>query len=792
MKFNLKDIHWQEFEVLAFKILQNIVALEIHYIEGGKDKGRDIILDGSSKTYRKEWSGKWNFQVKHKSSPSLSIIKAGLTSDLKKELKKVFATNSLEYDNYILVTNVTINGSAYDELISTFNESKKEHNFKCSNFDIISYRHLESCIEKNNDLKWSFPNIISHPDFQALILGAVNFHFDTRNSAWLKSIEKQRVKFVNTQFFERANSKLKKYPAIILSGPPKSGKTFNAEMIALNYGVYDAYSPILVHNPDDIHKLYNKSQKQLFVCDDAFGKHSLSMLADDWFRKLETVLELTDHNHKIIFTSREYVFRAFQNLDNDNSKKFLEKIIVESHNYPLNEKLAILHRYTFLSTFSDVDKASILYDENSIAEHKKFSPETIRSFFTRKIKDDETGSPLWKLHNHLDKPDDYLSSVFFSINKSKQAALLAVLCTESNSLEHIFDKYSEVCNDMSIEKLTSSEIEFNELDDSILRILSSDELQEIRFYHPSMQEFLIRMIIGDNSFQMKEVIIKNINSQLVNLSFVKSQIKSLLSPPKKKIVNLITKDLPNLKIGLGRLSDSHLIDLPRLSAILKWCKIDNHIMDVKLMDKPLFEKFQKISSSFCLDMGTEDFYFYHKNENISNWIDFMSALLSTKKSLAIKFNKDSYQYILEILNKHINDSRFFDLTVKSIGLLEEDSVKTELPDNYQKQLIENYKQEISDLAFEIYGNDFPEFKQFKLEKKTNPLVEKIKTKPNKEWYPRFKKLKEHIKLLKEIQMSKFGQTILSEIEYKYSELAKIGKYAENRHKFIVKKGWWTE
>jgi len=788
----IKDIHWQEFEVLAFKILQNIVAKEVHYVEGGSDKGRDIIFDGSSESYRREWSGKWNFQVKHKSSGSQSRIKSSLSSDLKNELKKVFVTNSLTYDNYILVTNVTINGSMYDELVSTFTETKEEHDFECSNFDIISYRHLETSIEKDNSLKWSFPNIISHPDFQLLIQSAVNFHFDNRNSAWLKSIEKQRVKFVNTQFFERANVKLEEFPAIILSGPPKSGKTFNGEMIALNYGIHKNYSPILVHHPDDIHKLYNKNQKQLFVCDDAFGKHSLSMLADDWFRKLETVLELTDNDHKLIFTSREYVFRAFQNLDNDNSKKFLEKIIVESHNYPLNEKLAILHRYTFLSSFNDSDKNAILNDEISISTHKNFSPETIRSFFSRNIENDEKGSTLWQLHNHLDKPDDYLSSVFFSIDKSKQAALLAVLCTESNTLEHIFDKYSEVCQDMSIERLASSEIEFNELDDSILRILNSDELQEIRFYHPSMQEFLIRMIIGDNSFQMKEIIIKNINSIIVNLSFVKSQIKSLLRPPNKKIIKLITKDLPNLKIGLSRLTNSHLIDLQRLSGLLKWCKIDNHITDVKFMDKPLFTKFQLVVSDFCSNMGTDDFYFYHQNENIANWIDFISALLNTLKTLSINFDQESFKYVLELLKRHNSDPRFFDLAIKSIALLGEDTVSSMLPDNYNKKLIEYFKPEIANLASEIYGDDFPEFKKFKKEKKINPHVEKIKNKPNREWYPRFKKLKKRINLLKEIQMSKFGQTILSEIQYEYSELALVGKYAENRHKFIVKKGWWVE
>jgi len=170
----------------------------------------------------------------------------------------------------------------------------------------------------------------------------------------------------------------------------------------------------------------------------------------------------------------------------------------------------------------------------------------------------------------------------------------------------------------------------------------------------------------------------------------------------------------------------------------------------------------------------------------------MSALIKTKESLSINFDNNSFDYILELLEKYNSDSRFFDLAVKCIGLLGEDTVSSKIPDNYIKQLIGFFKPEISNLAYEIYGEDFPEFNQFKKDKKTNPQLEKIKNKPNKEWYPRFKILKERIDLLKEIQMTKFSQSILSQVLYEYSELALIGKYAENRHKFIINKGWWTE
>ena len=70
MKYNLDDLHWQEFEVLSFKILQILIAQDVQFIEGGSDKGRDIVYVGNS-SFNESYSGQWVFQVKHKSKMKL-------------------------------------------------------------------------------------------------------------------------------------------------------------------------------------------------------------------------------------------------------------------------------------------------------------------------------------------------------------------------------------------------------------------------------------------------------------------------------------------------------------------------------------------------------------------------------------------------------------------------------------------------------------------------------------------------------------------------------------------------
>ena len=83
MKYNLDDLHWQEFEVLAFKILQILIAQDVQFLEGGNDKGRDIVYAGKS-DFNTSYSGKWIFQAKHKSKLNIEDeLASTLVSDLK-------------------------------------------------------------------------------------------------------------------------------------------------------------------------------------------------------------------------------------------------------------------------------------------------------------------------------------------------------------------------------------------------------------------------------------------------------------------------------------------------------------------------------------------------------------------------------------------------------------------------------------------------------------------------------------------------------------------------------------
>ncbi|MEO6453229.1 MAG: hypothetical protein ABIN97_04115 [Ginsengibacter sp.] len=791
MKYNLDDLHWQEFEVLSFKILQILIAKDVQFLEGGNDKGRDVVYNGSS-DFNNSYSGQWIFQVKHKSKLNEeSEIASTLLHDLKYELKKVFVTNGLKFDNYVLVTNKTISGTLFDHLNEGFLEFKKDHQIECSNFSIISYRHIESCIDNNDVLKWSYPNIINHPDFLLLLKGAINYNLENRRRGWLNGLNKLREKFVYTQFYQKAYDKLSEYPAIILSGPPKSGKTFNAEILALNFSIFENYQPVLIDSPEEIESSFEYDRKQIFICDDAFGKYGLSYKAEEWFIKLERVFNLADKSHLFIFTSREYVFRAFVNFDNESAKSFLEKILVESHNYSSQEKLAILKRYTIKSNISEYDKDSIIHNEVIVTNHKNFSPETIRAFFSN-INEGRKNEQLNELKAHLDKPDSYLSTVFFKLSNIKQAALLAILCSIKNNERSIYEIFDLICQDLNISTLLNSALEFDELDDSILRILRSDVIEEINFYHPSMQEFLTRQLIANESGKLREVVLKNLNIDLLGLSMMKSSAKFILHSPSDDKIKLQNKDIGKIQIGLTRLVNNSEVTLYQVASIFKWFKSPDHTIELKMSDMPFFKAAKEIVAQLASDISNDNFYCSHKNENISTWSYLFFMIKNTLTFYSIDINKHSFHYIDKILTEKKYEKNYWMVVFRILSFTDDDFIHKTVGRDWLNIFYKGLKNDMYDLGREIFGKDFPDFKEYNENKLKNLISEKVKQKPNRSWYPRFLLVKERIDILKEIKGSGIGNTILEKLSKPYEELIKQSGFAKNRHGFNLKQGWWKD
>lgn len=799
MKYNLNDLHWQEFEKLSFKCLQYLVSNSVEFIEGGSDKGRDMQFKGKSSSFKKEWSkGNWIFQAKHKSDIKKST--AQLKSDLADELKKVFITNKFDYDYYVLVTNVPTSSTLIDTLNNLVDNFIINHQVKTFQFAILGYRHIESCIDDYDSLKWNFVNVISHPDFQVLIEKQFSKGINNRMKAWLKHVDKTKNYFVNTGFYTKAIEKLKENNIIILSGPPKSGKTFNAEIIGYNYSLQEGQEIIIVYKPEDVESYYNENRKQLFICDDAFGKHQLSSNHNEWFRTLLTIFSLVDDNHKFIFTSREYIYRGFANLMDEDLNEFLNKILVESHNYSIQEKNALLHRYTIKSNLGLHNKKLILESLKTLTKHKNFSPETIRAFFSN-LPNSLTGKNILTLIKvHLNAPDTYLSKVFNNLSEMRKASVLSVLCALFNKFEEISFCYTKICNDLNINSLRTPELEFNELDDSILRILENDGSQVVKFYHPSMQEFLIKEVTKNPHSNLKNTVIKNINIGILRLCFFKPnsiKIKKQKNQYENKSVfrpflPLTTEDFANFKVGIFRVINNSRVTLRYYVEVFSWYNSEDNSIYLKLNDFKFYSEVKSIFQVLTSTLSKWNFFEKHKAESVSDWSDLLRSIGRLYTTMGIAINEDFMPYQLQLLKMKKDDSEYWKLVFRLLNESNANLLFSEIGKDWFNDFFSSTNNQISRLGNQAYGEDFPEFKIYKEKLKKNGGHVKEKNKLNKFWYPTFLEVQEKMKILKEVQGTDIGQKILTRLEKNYGIVVKLETHARKRHYFIVGKGWWKD
>jgi hypothetical protein len=776
IKYDIEKLEWQQFEILSFKCLQIDVSSSLTFIEGGRDKGRDFIFKGKTAFWgynNQEYS--FVFQAKHKSKQDSF---SSLNKDLKTELEKVFITNKLSYNFYCLVTNLTLTGNHYDILDGTFNSFVTENKLsKEIKFKIYSYRNIEACIDKNDFLKWSFPSIVKNSDFKFLLENIIQRCEKNISSGWLSVFEKNKVDFIYTSIFEKALTKLDENNILLLSGPSKSGKTFNAEMLLFNYFCNNLFIPYKIDTINEFDKFYDVNKKQIFLFDDAFGKYNIDISrADSFNRKLEYIFEQVDENHKCIFTSREYIYKAFQDYLNYSEaliKNFITKITVEVNDLVKDEKESIFLRYSAAIPNSRQHLRKDILDK--ILNHKNFSPETIRAYFVN-----NTNFDLSNFIKHIEAPDEYLEKDFINLSEDKKVVLISTLLSLKNTVNSISISYDRICSDLSKCYLISLNEVLTHLDGSILK----SEEDQYNFYHPSMFEFFVRYIAKDTSIYRK-LLLRNFNIKLLNAI-------CFSSANDKDTIKINKYDLDQLIEGFRRIIDNPELSIIDLNSIFSWLNNPDVQVNLKFQSKNDFIWIKSQINAFVMSLDFSKFIY----ENIYHLGDFFKNIILNNTEIKIK--TEFFENTLEI---HKNENDYWLLVFRMIPLLEKDFIFKKITRDWFTVFFSDIKKEINSLGVELYGDAYPLFEEVK---RYNKLIEEgcfedaqklsknkrsdFRRQTNKDWYPRYLRVKEKMNVLKASQP--YGYLLYQKLVDNFSHLQALEENQYNRYIFNKEKKWW--
>ncbi|MDA3891190.1 MAG: hypothetical protein PF517_05945 [Salinivirgaceae bacterium] len=779
MKYNLNKLEWQQFEQLAFNCLQEAISQSIIFIEGGNDKGRDFVYEGITNFFDEDNnSKKYLFQAKHKSDDK---YRSALKSDLSQELNKVFIKNELSFDVYCLVTNLTIPGDFLDELNAVFSKFIDEnHHLQNLKFRVISYRNLETIIDKHIYIKYRYSNILNPSDLEYLLTQTLKRGTQKTSDIWFSIFKKNSERFIYTSIQDKAIEVVKSKNIILFSGPPKSGKTFNAQALIFNLCCIEEFSPLYIVDLNTFEDLYEGDSKQIFLFDDAFGKNNLDKSRSDILeRKLEQIFETIDAKHLCVFTSREHVYRSFEKFTDKDISKYIKKITVQVTELSLTEKESLFERYYKSSLKMPFNLPD--WQINKYINHTKFSPETIRSFFDNTEYFDHE-----EFMKHLEFPDQYLATVFTSLSQEKQQTLLAILFGLNGQIKNISYTFKNLLNDQGNTRLIHLQDQLSIMEDSIVSCLN----EQYTFYHPSMAEFFLRYLSREAG-NYRSLAFKNLNLEL--LSFIKfSESKRA-----ELFIKIDSSDLIEMSIGFKRILHNPNSEIQHLNSIFTWVGSEDIMMNLKLKDN---EKYKKLKSNF-IDDFTQEAERIFKNIDCIDFDYFMRNLkmLYSQNTLGKIFSTQTIKRIIDL--KIDNNSLWIVVFHLAQFIATKEELLTVVNRDWLNKFYLDLKSEINKLGLELFGANYPEFpevKKYKQLVEANKLKEAQNVKKNsytdyklktqRTWYPKYLQAKRKMNALN--NSKPHGYRIYIKLEELFTPLRRLEENQRNRYYFLLEKGIW--
>ncbi|MFM5519326.1 nSTAND3 domain-containing NTPase [Aeromonas dhakensis] len=423
VNYELHSLGWKAFQNLCSTIVSEIWGQTVQIFFDSQDGGRDGAFNGHWENREGElYTGTFTVQCKH-TTKSDSIIKL---SDLASELEKAkrLAKRGLA-DNYFLFSNSKLTG-INDEAIRLEFEKIPEIK-KCV---IFGGEKISQIIRESKRLRMLVPRVYGLGDLSQIL----DERAQDQAREILSSLGSDLNKFIITDAYRQSAKALVEHGFVLLLGEPMCGKSTIAA--ALSMGALDEWgcSTIKIRDADDFVQHFNPNEKQLFWVDDAFGPTQIDFgSAINWSRTFPHVNAAIHKGAKVIFTSRDYVYKSAKRYLKESALPVMKEsqVVIHVENLSKEEREQILYNHIKLGNQSLTYKAKIKPFLAEVASNEKFSPEIARrlgnSFFTK-----ELSISSFELNNFIKKPLDMLCEIIDTMDDANRSALALVFIKGGN------------------------------------------------------------------------------------------------------------------------------------------------------------------------------------------------------------------------------------------------------------------------------------------------------------------------------------------------------------------------
>jgi Novel STAND NTPase 3 len=415
VKYELHSIGWKAFQDLCLTILSEVLGQTVEKFLDVNDGGRDGAFNGRWKGSPSGIeNGAYTVQCKHTSIANNKITLSALEDDFKKA--KRLAARGLA-TNYILLTNFGVSGVKREKIEKRLSEIEG-----VTWSGIYDSTWITARIRENPKLRMHVPRIYGLGDLSQIL----DERAYDQATAILETMGEDLGKFVVTDAYHKAAEAVIDHGFVILLGEPASGKTMIASTLTM--GAIDNWNcnAIKIIGPDDFKEHWNPNEpKQLFWMDDAFGVTQYQReLVNKWNIVFPHLASAVKKGAKVIFTSRDYIFRAALNDLKTISFPLLEesKVVINVQDLKLEEKQQIIYNHIKMGDQALDFKTKIKPFLERVSRSERFLPEIARRlgnrlFITNWEIEEET------INKFVEEPLEYLMEVLRNLDEDCRAAI---------------------------------------------------------------------------------------------------------------------------------------------------------------------------------------------------------------------------------------------------------------------------------------------------------------------------------------------------------------------------------
>ncbi len=492
LRYNLDMLGWYEFEHLCQTLLKHKLSLGIEAWGGTNDYGRDAYYTGELKYPGNEiQKGPFLFQCKfiNGANSASAKIEKPILNAVKKECQQI--TDRLTSNKWTIIPTVyTFLTNAV--LSSTLREKiKSQIKAVLPNSDIVLLGGNDICgfIDLTSGIARKFPQILSLNDLDILLEQCVNRDILNRSEAAIEEAKEISKVFVPTEAYSKAIKTLREHFYVVLEGPPEVGKTAIGRMIALSY-LPEGWEVIECQAPNDFLKIYNRTQKQIFITDDSFGRTEYNPeRVRLWQDDLPAILRKVNKDHLLIMTSRKHLLEmAKEKLDIPGSHEDfpkLSEVLIDVSQLIKIEKTLMLYKHMKQVKLPEDIKGVVRVFAEKVIMHSGFTPERIR-VLSNKVKAEKFSIQL--IDNILRNPTDRMSKTYRELPVAYKWFMVSVLINQSNyysaQYQNTKRSYEKLC---PLEELVDFEKIIAQLSEAFIKLkeyIGSNKPQ-IDWVHPS-------------------------------------------------------------------------------------------------------------------------------------------------------------------------------------------------------------------------------------------------------------------------------------------------------------------